>query len=481
MCLWKPRLVPVLVFLIWACPSSTTQADPFPLQVDRGRATFVLKTTSPDDHYYLVVGSLGSASQTCRVVVRADISPGPESLPLEPAKRDPAWTKRVSDLANLMEKARRQRPALDQFSRLAAPPAVKTFHLFTGARDLENPRQYQALTADLHGTGKHCQVYVDRGDKFLPGLGATVAEIIRVFDDEVQPWASRRLGRVVDVDRDGRFTILLSRWLDKLQNGTVHIDGFVRGSDFLLDMAPPFSNRCDMLYLNANLKPGPHLRTILAHEFTHAVAFCEHALGKYAAGQRFQDEESWLSEGLAHLVENLHGFSRTNLEDRIAAFLACPERYPLVLPDYFAAGQWRDPGTRGAAFLFMKSCYDLAGPDLPRRLTQSNLQGIANLEAATQIPFPELFRHAALTLIEQKDHGLHFHDLPLHKGQAEANIAGTAAGYFLLHSPAGSHARITIESEPPVALQVTLVPAPHQMPVRQVSNVPQNPRNPERR
>ncbi len=454
MLFWKTPLV----FLIWACPFFPAHAEPLPLQVDRGRSTFVFKTTSPDDQYYLVVGSLGPASQTCRVLVRAEFSPGPERLPLEPTSRDPAWNKRIADLASQMEKTRRQRPALDQFPPLPAPPAVKTFHLFTGDRDLENRRQYQAVPANLHSTGKHCQIYVDQGDKSLPGLDATVAEVIRVFDGDVFLWATRRLGRVVDVDRDGRFTILLSRWLGKLQKGAVHIDGFVRGSDFFLDLEAPFSNRCDMLYLNAALKPGPHLRTILAHEYTHAVTFCEHALGRYAAGPRFQDEESWLSEGLAHLVESLHGFSGSNLDDRIAAFLSCPERYPLVVPDYFGAGQWRDAGTRGAAYLFMKSCYDHADPDLPRRLIQSNLQGIANLEAATQVPFPDLFRQASLVLLVQKDHGPRYHDLPLNQGRTEITLAGTAAGYFLLHSPAGTHARIVIESEPPAPLQVSLVP-----------------------
>src|SRR5262249_7865045 len=153
-------------------------------------------------------------------------------------------------------------------------------------------------------------------------------------------WALRHLGQARDVDRDGRFTILLSPLLGKLQAGKVAIDGFVRGSDFQLEAAPPFGNRCDMLYLNSRVRPGAYLRTLLAHEYTHAVLFCEHVLERHLPGANPADEEGWLNEGLAHVVESLHGRSWQNLDYRVAAYQACPERYPLVVADYFHAGLW---------------------------------------------------------------------------------------------------------------------------------------------
>src|SRR5207237_6880398 len=128
-------------------------------------------------------------------------------------------------------------------------------------------------------------------------------ETVRIFDKDVGPWAEAHLGHVCDVDRDGRFTILVSSKLGALQRGQVGVDGFVRGSDFFRDLPAPFSNHCDMLYLNAALKPGPQLRAVIAHEYTHAVTFCEHGLSPYGGKATDQDEESWLSEGLAHLVE----------------------------------------------------------------------------------------------------------------------------------------------------------------------------------
>jgi len=212
-----------------------------------------------------------------------------------------------------------------------------------------------------------------------------------------------------------------------------------------------------MLYLNAGLKPGPHLRTVLAHEFTHAVTFCEHALARHATEPTFQDEESWLSEGLAHLVEDLRGFSTTNLDDRVAAFLSSPESYPLVQADYFGAGQWRNPGARGAAFLFTKNCYEHAGPDILRRLVQSNLRGTTNLEVATQVPFADLFRQACAALVERPGRRPRVHDLNLDGGQNAITVAGTAAAYLSLHGTLQGHARVVIESDVAVPLQVTLI------------------------
>jgi hypothetical protein len=104
------------------------------------------------------------------------------------------------------------------------------------------------------------------------------------------------------------------------------------------------------------------------------------------------DEEGWLDEALAHLVEDLHGFSRSNLDHRVDAYLAAPERYRLVVADYYADSLFRSHGHRGAAYLFLRSCADRFGPGLLPALVRSKQTGIANLESATGTRFEELFR-----------------------------------------------------------------------------------------
>ncbi len=235
------------------------------------------------------------------------------------------------------------------------------------------------------------QVYVDSRDasSLDPGF---VPEVVATFDEKVYPLASRRFGAAEDVDGDGRFTIFVSSWLTRLAGGRYKVDGFVRGADFDRSVAEPFGNRSDMMYLSATLRPGPHLRTVVAHEYTHAVVFSRRAFPVAGDGRLRPEEEGWLDEGLAHLVEDLHGFSRTNVDYRVSAFLSRPERYRLVVEDYYAADLFRSHGNRGGAYLFLRWCVDRHGDAVLDRLVRSGLRGVANLEAATGRSFAALYR-----------------------------------------------------------------------------------------
>jgi hypothetical protein len=229
-----------------------------------------------------------------------------------------------------------------------------------------------------------------------------------------------------------------------------------------------------MLYLSTDLRPGPFLRTVVAHEYTHAVVFSEHLFGDHLPGVPRAEEESWLNEGLAHLAERRHGFGWGNLDYRVSCFLAAPQRYPLVVPDYYGAGLWRDPGCRGAAYLFLHACAcENAG--LPAKLVQSNLAGVANLETATREPFAALFRRWTIALARGTvpgGHdlhkplggrllcGVHKDEVPLTGGRWESDVAGTAAAYLLLHSPGEKQTRVTVECDAGADLQVTLLRLP---------------------
>src|SRR5262249_52197297 len=192
-----------------------------------------------------------------------------------------------------------------------------------------------------------------------------------------------------------------------------------------------------------------------------------------------QDEESWLNEGLAHLAEDLHGYGWSNLDYRVSAFLNAPERYPLVVADYYRAGLWRSPGIRGGCYLFVRWCADHAGPELTARLTRTNLTGVANLEVATGERFEELFRgwSAALllggtgltddggaglrrTLGERFLCGPRFEELTLAQGEQTVELHGTSAAYWLLHSPRGNRCRLEVVGPADAELQVTLVRLP---------------------
>jgi hypothetical protein len=461
-------------------PESAQAAPLLPLAVADGRCQCVLATEHDDEQYLLILGSMSRAPAPQRIVLSTAATSAAELLPLAKPVVDPQWHQHIQQLADRQARARLQ-PAAGVFPPLAKPPTQKIFHLFVKDDEFHNPASYVAITADLHGVGLHCQVYVDRDHADTRALKAAINDAIRTFDNEVFP---RALGERLDVDRDGRFTILFSGWLTKLQNGKTKVSGFVRGSDFYRDLPPPLGNRCDMMYLSTDLKPGPFLRTLIAHEYTHGVVFSEHTFGDYLPTGPHQDEEGWLNEALAHLVEDQHGYSWGNLDYRVSAYLSAPERYALVVPDYYASKLWRDPGTRGCTYLFLRWCVDRFGPGLLKRLVRSNLSGVANLEAATQTPFGELFRQWSaaqgfggsgipldnippLCGIDPRDKlgsrrlcGPRWHEMPFAKGQREILLAGTAVGYVLLHSPASARAQLTVAADPKADLQVSLVRLP---------------------
>jgi hypothetical protein len=450
-----------------------------------------------DDKYFLILGSLALQAGPFTVRLRIAPSDQPPSLPLETYTTQPERRRQIRRLQHRLARARKQTRHEAAFPVSPRPPLLRDFYIFNRERDFYNPDHYVKVTGVLQAVGRHCQVYVDRAYPDAAGLRPTVDDVVRTFDREVFPRARRKLGHALDVDRDGRFTVLFTPWLGKMSNGKVSIEGFVRGSDFYRDLGAPFSNRCDVMYLNTDLKPGPYLRTLLAHEYTHAVVFTEHVLTGYLPEILRRDEEAWLNEGLAHLAEDLNGYSWGNLDYRISAFLNAPQGYALVVPDYYGAGLWRSHGNRGATYLFLRWCAEQYGPDLAARLIQTNLSGVNNLEVATGKDFPELFRGwseallsfsreprasataRARTRLAAKQHcsglqpldlrhplggrllcGPRFAEVSLGGAVQEVKLAGTSAAYCLLHSPAGKNTRLSVSAPTTAGLQVSLLRLP---------------------
>ncbi len=344
---------------------------------------------------------------------------------------------------------------------------------------------YRAISSRLRAVGRRVQIYVDAAD----GANVTtdtLRDLVDSFDNHVWPVVAERFGPAADVDGDGRFTILMTHWLSHLADGKVRVDGFVRGADMDRRQPAPFGNRADMMYLNANLAASPHLRTVLAHEYAHAVTFSRKVLGTDATGpvDSAKEEEGWLDEAIAHLIEDELGFSHSNLDYRVSAFLSQPERYRLVVDDYFTADLFRSHGNRGATYLFLRWCVDRYGPRLLDTLIRSPARGIANLEAATGTPFAELFRQWTVTLYRS---GLdpkataagQYRALDLRGEIDDWILAGprtttlgagapphtwsteaTAAHFVLIPPSATGTVRVEVAGAPGAELQVTLVPLP---------------------
>ncbi len=365
------------------------------------------------------------------------------------------------------------------------PWPSRRFSLLVRDGDVASASNYLGVDARLAGVGNRVQVYVDAKDEgsLAPGF---VAEVVATFDERVYPLAERRFGTAADVDGDGRFTIFVSSWLTRLAGGRYKVDGFVRGADFDRSVETPFGNRSDMMYLSAALRPGPHLKTVLAHEYAHAVVFSRRAFPNGLQERPRPEEEGWLDEGLAHLVEDAHGFSRTNLDYRVSAFLSRPEKYRLVVEDYYAADLFRSHGNRGGAYLFLRWCVDRHGEGVLDRLIRSDLRGVANLEAATGRPFAALYREWTTALFlsgldpsadaavagqyRSLDPRGTIEDWVL-AGPRSARVkpdgpkdewsaAGTSTHYAIVEGSDRGAIHVKVDGPPSAQLQVTVVPLP---------------------
>jgi hypothetical protein len=144
--------------------------------------------------------------------------------------QDDGWARNVRDLVERQARARQARRPTPARAP-GEPPRERIFHLFLGDHDFHDRRAYTPVRAQLRAAGKYCQVYVDTSFGDAQAVQATVDDAVRTFDREVYPRACERLGECRDVDGDGRFTILFTPLLSRMQQGKVALDGFVRGSD----------------------------------------------------------------------------------------------------------------------------------------------------------------------------------------------------------------------------------------------------------
>ena len=443
-----------------------------PIEVRHGEAIFQAPSGATSGDLLVVVSALSPNPGPHHVELDAravDAVAAPPPLAAEGPIRRPA-------LAPF-------RPAPDAPVSSRTPPPERYFHMMIRDGDVGSPSNYLAVKGVLRAVGERVQVYVAEQDERLVGPDLT-ADVVSTFDDHVYPVAARSFGLAEDVDNDGRFTILISSWLARLGDGKHAVDGYVRVTDLDESYPAPFGNRCDMMYLSAALRPGPHMRTVMAHEYNHAVMFTRKYLQQKTAGGESIEEEGWLDEGIAHLVEDAHGFGRSNLDHRVSAFLSSPERYRLVVDDYFAADLFRGHGNRGSTYLFLRWCADRCGPAFASTLMGSPLHGIENLEAATGRTFADLYRSWSFDLFmrelrpkvdtrapaeeapagERLLVGPRHADVAVDQGPQTWTMAGTSSRFLVVEGSGAKGVEVRVAAAAAAGLQVSAALLPRDLP-----------------
>ncbi len=379
------------------------------------------------------------------------------------------------------------------------PDRERVFHLLVRDGDVASASNYLGVRGNLRAVGQRVQVYVDQTDDVAGRVSSLVLQdLVATFDGEIFPVAAKTIGQARDVDGDGRFTVFMSSWLTRLAGGRHVVDGFVRGADLDVNLAAPYSNHGDMMYLSTALTAGPHLRTVVAHEYTHAVTFSAKALVGPTSHSPGPEEEGWLDEAIAHLVEDQHGYSRSNLDYRVSAFLSRPEAYRLVVDDYYAADLFRSHGNRGATYLFLRWCADRHGPGFVPALVRSKYRGVRNIEAVTGERFEDLYRAWTVALFFSGFDPAHvdrsgFRTLDIRQpfetwdlagprtvsllpGDADLSwtSTGTASRYVIVGASPTGAVEVEVEAPSGANLQVTAVPLPDDLAQLELTAVPES-------
>lgn len=284
-------------------------------------------------------------------------------------------------------------------NRVKRPPvARRAFAIQTRSGDSHAIANYESISSTLTRSSLTTNIYVDDRDQ-VTVKPETIDAIVRIMDETIPAQVVPKIGSATDTDGDGRFTILISQALGRMGDGTTTLDGFVRVADFEPGGVFPRSHSADMLYINSRAESPEFLKSLLAHEYTHAVVAGERL--KHAENNNAAMEESWLDEGLAHLSERWVDGSWENLDYRISSYLLDTHEHPLVINDVAGLGPSRGHGHRGAAYLFLAWCESNFGEDFARRIAQGRECGVINLEDATGHRFTELFRAWSAHLVHR--------------------------------------------------------------------------------
>jgi hypothetical protein len=267
--------------------------------------------------------------------------------------------------------------------------------------------EFDRVTAKVRFVSEHSILYEDVTAE--GSLSQHDLEIFAdLFDDPTYPVTTGVFGSPSDLDENGRIIILFTPGVNRLS--PTGSNGFVGGFFFGLDLMPELdhSNEGEVVYVMVPDPTGEYgsardldlirrfVPPILAHEFQHVIHHNVRLIGLEAPNK----EALWLSEGLAHMAEDLVGAElrdrgrvdeadeyQSGNRQRASLFLTEPSDVSLI----GGAGQ----GTleeRGAAWLFLEYLRGQAGSDgVFRSLTASVLTSTVNVEAVTGRAWADLF------------------------------------------------------------------------------------------
>ncbi|UCC47301.1 MAG: hypothetical protein JSV41_07245 [Gemmatimonadota bacterium] len=281
---------------------------------------------------------------------------------------------------------------------------------------------FDRVTATLKYIGVNALLYIDDA---APANGLTQADIDligEVYDQQLLAVDLDFFGEPTDVDGNDQVIVLLSPTVNGLteRGADAFIVGFFLGLDLVKrqpEVLPVtrFSNEAELFY---GFVPDPTgefsdprskervvelLPGVMVHESQHMISWRYKVVDR---GQEGMPETLWLSEGMAHMAEELGGDAAYDAGDidlandlysanfgRLLAYLEEPSAHSLTVTE--GSGTLEE---RGAAWVFLRWIADQYGDFIFRDLTQKPDYGVANVAAQTGESFFRLFADWAVAL-----------------------------------------------------------------------------------
>jgi len=267
---------------------------------------------------------------------------------------------------------------------------------------INKDNKFTKVTAEVKSVSKHAIIYQDVK---APSGGFNAIQFDTIggrFDSPTYDVLTRTFGEPSDIDGNGKIIILFTPVVNELtpRGAGGFVAGFYYGCDLLTKQSCSGSNGAEMFYLFVPDPKGAHgdsrtadfvmrgISPVLGHEFQHMIHF----------GKRRSQDVLWLSEGLAHMAEDLVAdeYDRLGQLQLAREFRAQNyERARRYLQDNTRESLIADeaPGSlevRGASWLLLKYLTGHYGEQVLQRMANSTRSSIANVTDATGTAWPQL-------------------------------------------------------------------------------------------
>lgn len=254
-------------------------------------------------------------------------------------------------------------------------------------------------TAEAVCVGRRIAIFVDvRAISEIPNdVSADIIEPLCPVFDEIMEREALWFGEPPDINGDGVVVVLMSPAVNESSRFVNAFQGAFRAGDLFQDSA--YGNNREIIYLIVPDSAGLYgdvrvvdstvsftLPDIFAHEIQHLMNFYHHTMISTAEDESPDSEqpnislseETWLTEGLSHLVSDLNGYGQMNF---VANYLTgASAQSPLVKQN----SNSYNTAQRGGSYLFLRYLYERHRDpiDFVRRLIMSSYRGVENLERA---------------------------------------------------------------------------------------------------